>query len=121
MNGQKLARGMGWFSIALGVAEIVGANQLSRAFGLGNRAAGVLRVLGVREIGTGVAVLGTPRRAPGIWARVGGDALDLAALGSAFRVRGANRGALGVAVGAVAGAMLLDVIAGMKLSGGGGG
>lgn len=118
MNGRKLARGMGWFSLALGVAEIVGAKRLSRAFGLGDRATGVLRTFGVREIGTGLAVLGTRRKAPGMWARVGGDALDLAALGSAFRMRGANRGTLGVAAGAVAGAMLLDVIAGKKLSGG---
>jgi hypothetical protein len=116
MNGTRLARGMGWFSLALGAAEILGARRLSRAFGLGDRATGVLRAFGAREIGSGLAVLGPRRKAPGMWARVGGDALDLAALGSAFRMRGANRGTLGAAAGAVAGAMLLDVIAGSRLS-----
>ncbi|MEW5931593.1 MAG: hypothetical protein AB1941_29345 [Gemmatimonadota bacterium] len=116
MNGKKLARGMGWFSIALGAAELLGARRLSRSFGLGNRATGVLRAFGVREIGTGLAVLGARRKAPGMWARVGGDALDLAALGTAMRMPGANRRTLGAAVGAVAGATLLDVVGGRKLS-----
>ena len=118
MNAKKLARGLGWFSIGLGVAELAGASRLSRSFGLGERATGVLRAFGVREIGTGVAVLSQDRPAPGIWARVGGDAIDLAALGSALKVDGANRGTLGAAIGAVAGVTLLDLVCGLQLGGG---
>ena len=34
MRTRKIANGLGWFSIALGLTEIIGAKPLSRALGL---------------------------------------------------------------------------------------
>lgn len=49
--------------------------------------AGLVRAYGLREIVSGVASLAMPDPALGVWTRVGGDAMDLAAL----RVDAASR------------------------------
>lgn len=67
----------------------------------------VWRAFGAREIAAGIGILAGRRLAPWIWARVGGDLLDLAALGMAI-ARGRRRNAL-IATGTVAGVTALDV------------
>ncbi len=52
---RKIAKGLGWFSLALGVTEFVAAKRLSRTFGLGG--GGLFRVFGLREIGSGIGLL----------------------------------------------------------------
>src|SRR5690606_33222562 len=77
--------GLGWFSIALGVAEIAAAGPIARALGLPPAAAWLIRGFGAREIATGVGVLSAPANPQWLMARVGGDALDLSALACAAR------------------------------------
>ncbi len=55
MNEQNLAGALGWFSIGLGLAEVVAARSLGRYLGVENRS-GLLRLFGVREIVTGVGI-----------------------------------------------------------------
>ena len=70
-----LARGLGVFSIALGLVEVVAARSLTRALGMeGNEA--LVRLYGLREIATGVGILASNDPTPWIWGRVAGDALD---------------------------------------------
>jgi hypothetical protein len=78
----SLARFLGWFSIGLGTAQLVMPKALSRLVGADGdgKAPHVMRLMGVREVAHGTAILTSPRPTAGVWSRVGGDALDMAAL-----------------------------------------
>lgn len=110
-----LARGLGWFSLALGAAEIGAPRLLSRLIGVkpDAKTSLIMRLMGAREIAAGINVLLQPRRPWPLWARVAGDAVDLALLGlaSARRTSGLK---LAGAVAAVGGVTALDVIASVK-------
>jgi uncharacterized membrane protein len=80
-NADQLARLLGWFSIGLGIAEIVAPRQLADLIGVEHKPS-VFRMLGLREIGHGVAILSQDHPAPGVWSRVVGDMLDLALIGT---------------------------------------
>lgn len=116
MAAQQLARGLGWFSIGLGTAELLAPKRLSRLIGLSNHA-NLIRMMGVREIAAGVGVLmeGTPARS--MTARVGGDALDLALLGAGLISGKSQRGRVLAATAAVAGVTALDIICRQQLNG----
>ena len=49
MSGEQLARGLGWFSIGLGLTEIAAAPILARTLGLVGKE-GLIRAYGLREI-----------------------------------------------------------------------
>src|SRR3569833_3838998 len=75
----SLARFLGWFSIGLGTAQLAMPRALSRLIGA-NGDGMFMRLMGVRELTHGTAILTRPRPTAGVWSRVGGDALDLVAL-----------------------------------------
>src|SRR5947209_6955253 len=77
--GLKLATGLGWFSIGLGLMEILATRALTRALGMRGREP-LVQTYGWREIGTGIAILSSSDPTPWIWARVLGDALDIGTL-----------------------------------------
>ena len=52
----KMARGLGYFSIAIGIAELVAPGAICRASGVRGLEP-VVRGYGAREIATGVAIL----------------------------------------------------------------
>jgi hypothetical protein len=104
----RLARGIGWFSIALGVSQLFGARRYTRGLGVKGKES-IVRALGAREIAHGVLTLSTERRA-GLWSRVGGDALDLAVMSAAMR-KSSRRGNLAMALALVAGVTALDILA----------
>lgn len=112
---KRLAVGLGWFSIGLGLAELAATGPLTRWLGVEDHAK-LVRAYGLREIAAGVGILTNSRIAPHLWGRVGGDALDLASLGAAMRDEDANRRNLAIAIGAVVGVTLLDIMAGKSLS-----
>src|SRR5437868_6130847 len=82
MPRNKLATGMGWFSIGLGLAEVMAPAQVARLIGTKKHNT-LMRLFGLREIAAGIGILTTPRPVGWMWARVAGDALDLSALASA--------------------------------------
>jgi len=49
MDARKMAKGLGWFSIGLGLAEIAAGRQIGRALGMEHRT-GLLGAYGAREI-----------------------------------------------------------------------
>ncbi len=100
------ARGLGWFSIGLGAAEILAPRLLGRALGMPN-SGGLLFLYGLREIATGVGLLRAKNQTPWLWGRVAGDALDLATL--AVHRRPNNKLNIGLGMAAVAGVTALDV------------
>jgi hypothetical protein len=113
MDERQIARGLGWLSIGLGLAEVAMPRKMANALGVagGER---LIRVFGLREIASGVMILSQNRRAPWLWARVAGDALDIGALGVAMRSSN-RRGAVGAAIAGVAAITALDVICGGQL------
>ena len=116
MDEYKVATGLGWFSIGLGLAEVLAPEQLGKVLGLENRT-GLIRFYGLREIAAGVGILSQSHPTAGwLWARVAGDALDLATLGSTYEQNPTKRTAIGVAIGSVLAVTVLDVICAQRLS-----
>lgn len=106
---ERLAKGLGLFSIGLGLAEMFGARPLCRALGL-ERHETLIRVYGAREFATGVAILMSHDPTPWMIGRVVGDAVDLATLATGFEGDNARSGNLLLATAAVAGVTVLDGI-----------
>jgi hypothetical protein len=104
-----LAQGLGWFSIGLGLAELVAPGHLARFLGMEERAE-LIRAYGAREIVAGVGILSQEDPTPWMWGRVGGDVLDLGTLAGGLGSDNPQRANVGVAVAAVAGVMALDLI-----------
>jgi hypothetical protein len=110
----NLARGLGWFSIALGLTELLAARKMARALGLQGSET-LIRFFGLREIGAGIATLSTEKPF-GLWSRVAGDALDLITLATALDAPPRQRGNVLLAIAAVGGVTVLDVIAARAVS-----
>src|SRR3954447_2586152 len=109
-----VARALGWFSLGLGTAQIAAPRVVERLIGLnGDRQAG-MRLLGAREVASGVGILAQRRPTPWLWARVAGDAMDLALLGRAFRAADARKARVAGASAAVAGVMIPDVLESLR-------
>jgi uncharacterized membrane protein len=120
-NEGKVARGLGWFSIGLGLAEIAAPRGLAKLIGVRGDYSGLLRMLGAREIASGIGILAGRRsgEAPSafwMWSRVGGDMIDLALLDAASRLRKSDQGRIAMATAAVAGVTALDVALSRRLS-----
>lgn len=105
----RLARALGWFSIGLGVLELVAPHRIARALGL-EGSEGLIRAYGVRELASAVPTLSFDKQV-GLAARIGGDALDLATLATALHPGNPKRGNAALAFAAVAGITLLDILA----------
>ena len=118
MDEEQLANALGWFSIGLGLAEVVAPGSVARLVGIrgDERNCWTLRAMGVREVVSGVGILAGPRPAGWVWARVGGDLLDLAYLGTALTSEHARRARVAAAMAAVGGVTALDVMCGERLS-----
>lgn len=117
---RKLARALGWFSIGLAVAEILMPRRLARFIGVRRSNAGLIRLFGFRELGSGIWIFASRRSAGPVWSRVAGDALDLATLGAAFASTATSKGRLAFATANVAAVSALDVVCARQLSTGNG-
>jgi uncharacterized membrane protein len=109
-------RGLGWFSIGLGLTQVLMPGTMSKFIGLRNHRS-LMRILGIREIASGLGIFAQNRPAMPLWARVGGDVVDLALLGGALTSRKANRRRVFAATAAVAGVTALDVYYSTRLTG----
>lgn len=114
---ERLATGLGWFSIALGVAELAAPGAICNALGMRGRE-GVVRAYGVREVMTGIAILASHDPTPWIWGRVGGDALDLATLATGLEGDNPKKDNVWAATAAVAGITALDLACAQRLTSG---
>lgn len=106
LQTRDLVRFLGWFSIALGAAEILAPRLIARLSGSRGHK-NLVRSYGLRELGAGVGILTQRRPAKWLWARVGGDAVDIASI-----IGGSRADSRGPAIGAlvsVAGVTALDI------------
>ena len=109
-NSDRAARALGWFSVGLGLAQLTAPRSMANLIGVpndeGTRKA--LLAVGIREVASGIGILASDRPARWVKGRVGGDVMDLALLGSAYKAPGANRNRVAMATAAVVGVTLLD-------------
>lgn len=110
---ESIARGLGWFSIGLGLAEILMPRTMARGLNLRGREP-LLVLYGLREIATGIGLLAATHRTPWMWGRVAGDALDIATLASHMQPGRRLGPAIGLA--AVAGVTAVDVASATALT-----
>jgi uncharacterized membrane protein len=113
---EPLVTALGWFSIGLGLAEVFVPKPLAKLIGVRKAPPILFRVLGLREIISGVGVLTNPRPARWLWSRVAGDAMDLSLLGVALAAGDSDRSRIIAATAAVAGVTALDVIEAQQLN-----
>jgi len=111
LRPETVVRGLGWFSIALGLAELVAPRAMLRITGVDDTTA-LMRLYGLRELACGIGILTSHDATPFLWARVGGDVLDLGTVAvQSNKSSAADRGrALRAAVN-VMGVTALDVYA----------
>ena len=109
-GGRSLAIGLGVLGLGLGLAALSAPGALARVVGAPDdrRSRRLVRIVGLRELATGVGALAMPRSPAPLFGRLAGDVLDLALLGALLRSPGAARrrtaaAALSVAAVAVLG------------------
>jgi hypothetical protein len=115
MQARRAANGLGWFSIGLGLVELLFARPLARSLGMRGEE-GLLRLYGAREIANGLGILGAEDPTPWLWGRVGGDALDIATLVAKLDAGSREKVNIALALGAVAGVTALDVLTANRLA-----
>lgn len=104
-----LATALGWFSIGLGVAQLLAPRSVSRMTGIQESPA-LMRTIGLREITAGVGILSQRNRAGWLWTRVAGDIMDLTLLGRARHLPSGGRNRAAIAAAAVTGVAVLDLL-----------
>ena len=107
-SAHNMARGLGWFSVLLGAAQLVAARPLLRSSGL-NQGSGLMRLCGLREMinGAGLLLADDPR--PWLQARLAGDSMDLAALVTGLRGEPTDKGRVLLSLASVAGITAADM------------
>jgi uncharacterized membrane protein len=115
---KKIATGLGWFSIGLGVAELIAPNRVARLIGVKPTSTSrtLLRAFGARELAAGIGILSNDRPTGWVWSRVAGDVMDLSMLGTAMTRDDTDRTRLNAATAAVIGVTALDIVTGNGLS-----
>jgi uncharacterized membrane protein len=115
---KKIATGLGWFSIGLGVAELVAPDSVARLIGVKPTSSSrtLLRAFGARELAAGIGILSNDRPTGWVWSRVAGDVMDLSMLGTAMSRDDTDRSRLNAATAAVIGVTALDIVTGNTLS-----
>jgi hypothetical protein len=105
----RLAKALGWFSLGLGLAELLAPGSITRALGMQGKE-NLVRAYGLREIGSGVLSLSTEKHA-GLWSRVAGDGIAIVTLMTALRDDNPKRQNVALALAMVLGVTLLDIAA----------
>jgi hypothetical protein len=108
---------LGWFSIGLGVTELLFPRRFADAIGARDSGRPLMMFYGLREISAGVGILNGHDPAPWLYARVVGDGVDLATLAAELNNAGNDadrRNRLLGAIAAVAGVTALDVVQALK-------
>lgn len=104
----SVAQGLGWFSLALGLTELLAPQRITQALGMEGKEA-LVRAYGAREIGSGILSLSVDKKL-GLWSRVAGDGLDIATVMTALRPGNPKRDNVVVALALLLGITAVDLI-----------
>jgi hypothetical protein len=104
----RLAKALGWFSLGLGVAELIAPRRITRALGMQGMER-IVRAYGAREIASGILCLSVEKDV-GLRSRLAGDGLDVATLLAGLRDDNPKRNNVGLALLMVTGVTLLDLV-----------
>ena len=118
-GGESTADFLGYFSLGLGLAEVLAPDVIARVVGVDEpdgRTRTTVRLMGLREIGHGVAILSNQQPARSVWARVAGDVLDLALLGRVLANPDNHRERTVFGIANVLAVAALDVVTSRQLS-----
>jgi hypothetical protein len=107
MPVDRVTDALGWLSLGLGLAEVLAPRLLTQALGGSNPT--LVRSYGVREIAAGMGLLAGRRPRFWLWARVIGDAFDIASLLGTLRRANPHRRTAMTALGSVVFVTLLDI------------
>src|SRR5918911_3474435 len=113
-TARMLAQGLGWFSIGLGLAELLAPEGVTRPFGM-QRHTALIRAYGLREIAAGVGILTQPDPTPWVWGRGAGDALDIATMAAGLSADNPRRGNVAIAMAGLVGITVLDAYCAQRL------
>jgi len=110
-SGERLARGLGLFSLGLGTVQLLAPDEFSKWIGLNPKPdrEATTRLVGARELGAGAALMTNPAPAF-MWMRVAGDLMDLALLTRAMTQRDTRPERVGTALASVAGITAVDLL-----------
>ena len=115
-RAKRLAKGLGWFSVGLGLTELLAPKAIAKITGVSNAHTGLIRLYGARELAAGIGIFAQQKPTESVWARVAGDALDLTTLGIAFSSPNAKRGRMAFATANVLAVTALDLICAKQLT-----
>jgi uncharacterized membrane protein len=114
-NGEGLIKGLGWFSIGLGLAGILAPKRVAKLAGVKIKKkpayGAMIRLCGFREVASGIGILSGCGTAGWLWARVAGDLVDLGLIESAMFSKKTKRKRASIASAAVLGVTALDLYA----------
>ena len=105
----RFGRALGWFSVGLGLAELLAAPRLTEALGAEGKE-NFVRAMGARELVHGVLCLSV-NNDYGAWTRVAGDMVDLAGLAAIYSDDNPKKANVGMAIAAIVGCTIADVAA----------
>jgi hypothetical protein len=110
-SNEPLATFLGLFSIGLGLWELAAPRSVSQVTGARFHPR-LIQAYGLREIMAGLGIMSDRQPRNWLWARVAGDAVDLATLGAAYAEArsSADRQKVLASIAAVAGVTALDVL-----------
>lgn len=107
-TADTVGRALGWFSIGLGLAELLAPRRITSALGMQGSET-LVRVYGAREISSGMLSLSLERNG-GLWSRVAGDGLDIATLAIGLRSDNPKRGNVVAVLAMIAGITAVDLL-----------
>jgi uncharacterized membrane protein len=118
-GGESLSDFLGYFSLGLGLAEVLAPTAVARLIGIkhpNERNRTTLRLMGLREITSGIAILSNQQPKKAVMSRVAGDARDNALLGATLANPENDRGRTLFATANVLAVTALDVMASKSLA-----
>jgi uncharacterized membrane protein len=117
-TSDRLARVLGWASLALGATQLAAPRAVARISGVDDSPAdrAAVPLVGLRELLHAAVLLRSRKPATGLWTRLAGDAADLTSLtGSLARRTGWRRRRVAAVTGAVIAITAVDAYAVLRM------
>lgn len=111
-----LSGALGNNAIGLGIWGLAAPKSVGRLLGLDASPQAIQLLFGAREMATGLRLVSDPTCAKTLWARVAGDAFDIAVLRSLDKPENPQRKNARLALGVVLAVTALDVLAAVRMS-----